>query len=127
MDVPATPARHEPTDLVHGSLGRGQRNALDTRADDPLKPLDGEGEVSAALGRSDRVDLVEDEEPHGLEGRTRLRGQHEEERLGVVIRISGGRLAISARCLCGVSPVRTPTRSPRSMPASGARRFRSTS
>ena len=46
---------------------------------------------------------------------------------GVVMRMSGGLLSIAARSLGGVSPVRTATDSPESMPASGPRRFRSTS
>ena len=46
---------------------------------------------------------------------------------GVVIRMSGGLRAICWRSFCGVSPVRTATRSSERSPASGPRRLRSTS
>ena len=46
---------------------------------------------------------------------------------GVVIRMSGGSFTSSRRSFCVVSPVRTPTRSSDLIPASGPRRFRSTS
>ena len=46
---------------------------------------------------------------------------------GVVIRMSGGSRSIAARSFCGVSPVRTATRSGDCSPASGPRRSRSTS
>ena len=45
----------------------------------------------------------------------------------VQIRMSGGDLTSSRRSLAGVSPVRTPTRSRESRPASGPRRLRSMS
>ena len=46
---------------------------------------------------------------------------------GVVIRMSGGVRSIRSRSRCGVSPVRTPTDRVERIPASGPRRFRSTS
>ena len=46
---------------------------------------------------------------------------------GVVIRMSGGSRNIACRSRCGVSPVRTATFSPASIPLSGARRLRSMS
>ena len=46
---------------------------------------------------------------------------------GVVMRMSGGDFSISRRSRCGVSPVRTATRTSAPMPRSGARRLRSTS
>ncbi len=46
---------------------------------------------------------------------------------GVVIRMSGASRSIAVRSFCGVSPVRTATRSCDCSPASGPRRLRSTS
>ncbi len=46
---------------------------------------------------------------------------------GVVIRMSGGLRSIACRSFCGVSPVRRPTATSAPIPASGARRLRSTS
>ncbi len=46
---------------------------------------------------------------------------------GVVMRMSGGFLSMAARSRAGVSPVRTATVSSDPIPASGPRRFRSTS
>ena len=46
---------------------------------------------------------------------------------GVVMRMSGGLRSICARSFGGVSPVRTATESGEPIPASGPRRFRSTS
>ena len=46
---------------------------------------------------------------------------------GVVIRMSGGLRSIAWRSRCGVSPVRSPTVRSAPIPASGARRLRSTS
>jgi len=46
---------------------------------------------------------------------------------GVVMRMSGGWRRIAARSACGVSPVRSATRSCEPIPRSGARRLRSMS
>ncbi len=46
---------------------------------------------------------------------------------GVVMRMSGGFLAIARRSFCEVSPVRSPTEMSAPIPRSGARRLRSMS
>ena len=75
-------ASEEAGDLVEGGRGSGQPDPL--RLGDAVgsEPLERQGQVGAALGGSQRVDLVHD---HGVDGAQRLAGlaeQEEVERLG---------------------------------------------
>ena len=94
----------------------------------PLEPLDRERQMGAALRAGDRVHLVEDQRLDRPERLAGGGGEHEVERLGRrdqdVGRLLDERGAARG---CRVSPVRTPTRSLDSSPASGPRRLRSMS
>ena len=105
-----------------------------------FEPLEAEREMRAALAAGDRVDLVDD---HVLDPAKGVAGPAREHQVdldsGVVIRMSGGRRAISRRSSWGVSPVRDATeilgsgspsraaarQSPRGAPGGCARRRRS--
>ena len=121
-------AGDEAADLLERALRRREADPLRRLVEQRVEPLEREREVGAALGAGDGVDLVDD---HGLDPAqrlARLRGQHQEERLGrrdqdVRRLLHAARAAPSAV----VSPVRTPTRRSDLIPASGPRRFRSTS
>ncbi len=81
-DLDGTPAGEEARDLLDGSHGGGQADPLRRAVELVVEPLEGEGEVRAALGAREGVHLVED---HGLDAGQRLaggRGEDEEERLG---------------------------------------------
>ncbi len=107
------------------------------RLEQGVQALERHGEVGAPLGPGHRVDLVDDHRLDAHEPRARLRRQHEEQRLGRrdedVRRVRGEPAALAR----GVSPVRVPTTTSGTsspsrtaawrMPASGERRFRSTS
>ena len=114
------------------------RCAAAASAQRSLQPLERERQVRAALGGGQRVDLVDD---HGLDVDERLarrRGEHQVERLGrgdqqvgrvadqlpalVGRRVAGARCRPSARGRGGRRARRRGA-----MPASGARRFFSTS
>ena len=67
VDDPDRPRpRHEPPDLLDRALRRGQADALDRLADEPVEPLDREREVRAALGARNGMHLVEDQRPDRL-------------------------------------------------------------
>ena len=83
--------------------------------------------MGAALRAGDRVHLVEDQRVDAAQQLARREVSIRKSDSGVVIRMSGGSRSIAARSFCGVSPVRTATRSSDWRPASGPRRFRSTS
>ena len=71
-----------------------------------------EREMRAALRAGDGVHLVEDQRLDAAERLARLRGEQQEERLGRRDQDVRRLLDASARrSFCGVSPVRTPTRS----------------
>ena len=75
-------AAEEASDLVERTLCRGQPDALERSFGDLLEPFERQGEVRAALGRRERVDLVDD---HGLDPAERVargRREHQEQRLG---------------------------------------------
>ncbi len=79
---PAVGADHEAGDLLEWVLGGREPDPLELARAELLEALEGEGEVGAALGRGDGVDLVEDHRlgrPEDLPG---LGGQHQVERLG---------------------------------------------
>ncbi len=102
-----------------------------------LQPLQRQGEVGPALGAGHGVDLVDDHVLDGGEGGPRLGGQEEVERLGGGDQDIGRMLDQPPSILLGVSPVlvatmtsgrsRSRRRASWLMPASGARRLRSTS
>ena len=72
-------AAEEASDLVERSLRRGQPDALERSLGDLLEPFERQREVRAALGRRERVDLVDD---HGLDPAERVargRREHQEQ------------------------------------------------
>jgi hypothetical protein len=101
-----------------------------------LEALEAQGQVGAALGAGDGVDLVDDDVLDAAEDLAGLARQQEVEALGVVMRMSGGggrsrggllrRVAGAAGDgdVGGCSPSRWAARP---IPVSGARRLRSTS
>ena len=103
-----------------------------------LQPLQRQRQVGAALGRDERVDLVDDHRVDRAQRLAGVRGQQQVQRLGRGDQ-DVGRLALEARALgggrvAGADRDRrrrgTRRRAPRrdcAMPASGARRLRSTS
>ena len=62
VDDPARARRpdHEPPDLLERVLRRGQADPLDVAAGGLRRALERQRQVRAALGRGDRVDLVDD-------------------------------------------------------------------
>jgi hypothetical protein len=72
----------EAGDLFGRAHGRAEADALGRLVEQSVETLEREGQVGAALGRGDGVDLVDDDGLHALEGLARLRGEHEVERLG---------------------------------------------
>ena len=72
----------EAADLLERSLRGGEADALHGLAGQPVEPLDGEGEVRAALRPCDRVHLIEDQRADAPQHLPPLRGQEQEERLG---------------------------------------------
>ena len=73
-----------------------------------LETFQRDGEVGPSLGTGDGVDLVDDHPANRLEDAAGGRGEDEEERFGVVMRMSGGWRCILLRSSAGVSPVRMP-------------------
>ena len=137
-DVDRPTAREVAGHLVDG-LDRGrQPDALGGPVEERVEPLEREGEVGAALGAGDGVDLVEDDRLDAAQRLARLRGEEEEERLGrgdedVAGRpregasLGGGGVAAAHRhgdVGLGVSPSRVAAWP---MPTRGLRRLRSTS
>ena len=133
-------AAEEARDLLERPLRRGEPDPLEAAVlgTERLEPLEREEEVRAALGRGDRVDLVDDDGLDRREHLARLRGQQEVERLRRRDQ-DVGRRARDARALRrpACRPIGWPRTgggwiSPRrsavaAMPAIGARRLRSTS
>ena len=118
-------------------LRGGETNALHAALGDGFEPLEREGQVRAALGGDDGVDLVDDHGVHLAQAGGGVRGQQQVERLRRGDENFGGMAAEVARSFCDVSPVRTLisgwwTSTPAwraifAIPASGERRLRSTS
>ena len=78
-------AAEQPGDLVERALGRAQTDALEPRRPgraQGLQPLERQREVSAAFGRDERVDLVDDDRLDSGQRGPRRRREHEVERLG---------------------------------------------
>ena len=84
VDHPAGSLRadEETRDLLERALGRAQADALERALRKGLEALEREGQVRAALGLSDRVDLVHDRPLHAVEQLPRPRGEHQVEGLG---------------------------------------------
>ena len=81
-DGDRTAAGQEGGDLVDGADGGRQPDALRRLIEQRVEPFQGEREVGAALGRADRVHLVDD---HRVDAAQRLaggRGEDQEQRLG---------------------------------------------
>ena len=76
------PPADEPADLLERPLGRGQADPLQRLLDQPLEPLDRDGEVRAALRPCHGVHLVEDEGLDAAQVVARAGGQQQVERLG---------------------------------------------
>ena len=131
VDDPARAPRadQEAPDLLERVLRRRQPDALRRRGRRPARgePLERQRQVRAALGRGDRVDLVDDHRLDAGQDLARAAVSIRYSDSGVVMRMSGGLRRIAARSRCGVSPVRTPTVRSAPIPRSGARRLRSMS
>ena len=111
------PALAEPSeearDLIERALRRGETDALEAGetflsqcgSDEALEPLQREREVGAALGRHQRVDLVDDDRLDVLQGRAGGRREHEVERFRRRDEDVGRRLAeahaLLRRCVTG--------------------------
>jgi len=80
MPGPSDPPRN--VDLLEGSLGGGEADALRAPLGDRLESLERQHQVRAPLGRGDRVDLVDDDRFDRSERFARLGGEHQVERLG---------------------------------------------
>ena len=102
----AEEARH----LVERPLRGREPDALERRVHERFQPLEREREVRAALGRHERVDLVDDDrvEPTAATSRACDVSSRKSDS-GVVIRMSAGSRWNRARSRAGVSPVRTAT------------------
>ncbi len=74
-------ASEEPRDLLERPLRGGQPDPLRRHVAELLEPLQGQGEMRAALGGRHRVDLVDDHGPHAPERLASGRGEHQVERL----------------------------------------------
>ena len=75
-------AGDEAADLLERPLRRGEADPLHRPLEQRVEPLEAEGEMRAALGAGDRVHLVHDHRLDAAQRLARLRGQHQEERLG---------------------------------------------
>ena len=93
-------AAEEAGDLVEVALRGRQADALQRPLDDPLEPLQRQRHVRAALGRDQRVDLVDDHRVHRAQPLARVRGQQQEQRLGRGDQDVGG-VALEPRALGG--------------------------
>ncbi len=139
-----------PGDRLERPLGGAEADPLDRRrglarlparglvAAEALEALEAEREVRAALGPGDRVDLVDDDVLDASEDLPRLAGQQEVQALGrrdedvrrvadEVAPLVCGRVAGPDGDRDAAAAGRPGAAASRAMPASGARRFRSTS
>ena len=102
LDRPA--AGDEAPDLLERPLGGREPDALERLVGDALEPLEREREMRAALRAGDGVHLVDDHRLDPAQHLAALRGEEEIERLGVVIRMSGGVAQhLAALALIGVA------------------------
>ncbi len=141
------PAAEEAGDLGERALRGRQADALRRPSRDLLEPLQRDGEVGAALGGGEGVDLVDDDRLDVGERVGGVRRQHQVEALGrrdqQVGRAAQQRLAVLRRRVAGAHrdlgqderhggrvgrrSLAASRSAARAMPASGARRFFSTS
>ena len=75
-------AREEPCDLLAGPHRGREPDALHRRGRELVEPLERQGEVRAALGAGERVDLVDDDRLDAAQRLAGRRREHEEQRLG---------------------------------------------
>ena len=78
-------AAEEPGDRLERPLRGAQADALErrrVRGSKAFEPLEAEGEVGAALGAGDRVDLVDDDVLDAAQDLAGLAGQHQVQRFG---------------------------------------------
>ena len=120
-------AADEASDLLERSLRRRQAQALQRPLQKRVETLDERARwaprlVPATAWTSSRISVST---PRRISRACEVRSRKSDS--GVVIRTSGGLRSTSRRSFCGVSPVRTATRSFDSRPASGPRRLRSMS
>ena len=80
-ELDLAPARDEAADLLQRPLRRGEADALDRLADEPVEPLEAKREMRAALRAGDGVHLVDDHRLDPAQRLARLRGEQQEERL----------------------------------------------
>ena len=130
-------AAEKTRDLIERALRGRQPDALQRCIPERLEPLEREHEVRPALGRHERVNLVDDDGVDRAQRLARLRCQQQEQRLGRGDQ-DVGRLTLEARALASRRVARphggggdderfaAPACEVRN-PGEGARRFRSTS
>ena len=96
-------AGQEGGDLVDGTHGCRQPDALGRLIEQRVEPFQGEGEVRAALGRADRVHLVDDHRVDTAQCLAGGRGEDQEQRFGRgdedVGRVAGEGAALVGRCV----------------------------
>ena len=93
-DGPGT--AEEAGDLGAGGDGRGQPDALGGALQEVIEALQGQGQVGAALGTGEGVDLVDDDGLHGAQRGAHGAGEHEVEglrRRNEDVRRAGGQAA----------------------------------
>ena len=93
-DGPGT--AEEAGDLGAGGDGRGQPDALGGAVQEVIEALQGQGQVGAALGAGEGVDLVDDDGLHGAQCGAHGAGEHEVEglrRRNEDVRRAGGQAA----------------------------------
>ena len=81
-DLDGLGAAEEAGDLLEGTDGRAEPDALGRPLEQVVEALEADAEVGAALGAGDRVHLVDDDGVDAAQRLARLAGQHEEQRLG---------------------------------------------
>ena len=106
-DRPA--AGEEGGDLVDRPHGGREADALGRPVEQRVEPLEGQGQVRAALGGADRVHLVDDHRVDTAQRLARRRGEQQEQRLGRGDQDVGRRAGERRRSSAGVSPERMAT------------------
>ncbi len=106
-EVDRSRAGDEAADLLERALRGRQADALERLLDQTLEPFDRKREMRAALRARDRVHLVDDQRVDAAQDISRLRGQHQEERLGRrdenVRRVAQHRRALLLRRVAGAN------------------------
>ena len=104
------PPRKRATSSGGETVG-GQADALRRPPQEVIEALQGHGQVRAALGTSEGVDLVDDDRLHRPQRLPHGAGEHEIERLRRCDEDAGRVVAQPTTLPRGVSPTRTPPRS----------------